>query len=170
MNTLARLILASAVAASVISPIASASPRDDEQAIRQVEARWEDAWNRHDMDALAGLFTDDAAFVQVNGRRWDGPAEIKKNHALVHAMMFKESVWTNHDTDIRFLAPEVAVVHQTWGLKGDRNPDGSPRQPREGIFTQVFVKRDGKWMITAAQNTNIAIVPGSPVAGSAPAK
>jgi uncharacterized protein (TIGR02246 family) len=170
MNTLSRLILAGAVAASVISPIAAASPEDDEQAIRQVEARWQDAWNRHDMDALAGLFTDDAAFVQVNGRRWNGPAEIKKNHAAVHTMMFKESVWSNHDTDVRFLTPDVAVVHQTWGMIGDRNPDGSPRPPRDGIFTQVFVKRDGKWLITAAQNTNIVIVPGSPVAGSAPAK
>ena len=29
------------------------------------------------MDALASLFTEDAAFIQVNGRRWDGPAEIR---------------------------------------------------------------------------------------------
>ena len=169
MNTINRLMVA-VVVASIISPIASASRGDDEQAISQVEARWQDAWNRHDMDALAGLFTDDATFIQVNGRRWDGPAEIKKNHVALHAMMFKESVWANHDTDIRFLTPDVAVVHQTWGMRGDRNPDGSPRQPRDGIFTQVFVKRDGKWLITAAQNTNIVIVPGSPVAGSAPAK
>lgn len=85
-------------------------------------------------------------------------------------MMFKESVWTNRDIDIRFLAPDVALIHQTWSMVGDKNPDGTLRPPRDGIFTQVFVKREGKWLITASQNTNIMVVPGSPVAGSAPAK
>jgi hypothetical protein len=32
------------------------------------------------------------------------------------------------------------------------------------------VKRDGKWLITASQNTNIIVIPGSAVAGSMPAK
>jgi hypothetical protein len=44
------------------------------------------------------------------------------------------------------------------------------RQPRDGIFTQVLQKLDGKWLIAASHNTNIVIVPGSPVAGSAPGK
>ncbi|GJI91697.1 YybH family protein [Duganella hordei] len=149
---------------------ARAAPSDDELAIQQVESRWQDAWNRHDMTTLSSLFTDDADFVQVNGRRWIGPAEIKKNHALVHEMMFKDSVWTNLKLDIRFLKPDVAVAHQTWGLRGDKNPDGTPRTPREGLFTQVFVKRDGHWLISAAHNTNIAVVPGSPVAGAPPPK
>lgn len=147
-----------------------AAIQDDENEIRQVESRWEDAWNRHDMDALAGLFTDDADFIQVNGRRWIGTEEIKKNHATVHAMMFKESVWKNLNTDIRLLSPSIAIVHTTWSLRGDKNPDGSLRQPREGIFTQVLQKLDGKWFIAASHNTNIVVVPGSPVAGSLPNK
>jgi uncharacterized protein (TIGR02246 family) len=151
-------------------PTAQAAPSGDELAIQQVENRWQDAWNRHDMEALSSLFTDDADFVQVNGRRWIGPAEIRKNHALVHEMMFKDSVWTNLKLDIRFLKPDVAIAHQMWALRGDRNPDGTPRTPREGLFTQVLVKRGERWFITAAHNTNIAVVPGSPVAGSAPPK
>lgn len=170
MRMLTRFTLAATLSASAFALHAHAAQADDEQAIKQIEARWQDAWNRHDMDALASLFTEDAAFIQVNGRRWDGPAEIRKNHALVHAMMFKESVWTNRDIDIRFLAPDVALIHQTWSMVGDKNPDGTLRPPRDGIFTQVLVKRDGNWLITASQNTNIMVVPGSPVAGSAPAK
>ena len=170
MRALYRLTLAAIVSAGFISPLAIAAQADDEQAIKLVEAGWQDAWNRHDMDALAALFTEDASFVQVAGRRWDGTAEIRKNHALLHAMQFKESVWTNRDLDIRFLAPDVALIHQTWSMAGDKNPDGTPRPPRDGIFTQVFVKRDGKWLITASQNTNIIVIPGSAVAGSMPAK
>lgn len=167
MQILARMLLLLLVFAA---PPIHAGTQDEENEIRQVESRWQDAWNRHDMDALAGLFTKDADFVQVNGRRWVGTEEIRKNHAAVHAMMFKESTWKNIDTDIRFLSPSIAIVHTTWSLSGDKNPDGSPRQPRDGIFTQVFQKLDGKWLIAASHNTNIVIVPGSPVAGSAPGK
>ena len=77
---------------------------------------------------------------------------------------------SRHGDVIRFLAPDVALIHQTWSMAGDKNPDGTPRPPRDGIFTQVFVKRDGKWLITASQNTNIIVIPGSAVAGSMPAK
>lgn len=170
MITLSRLILTVIIAASMIAPSARASRQDDEEAIRQVEASWQDAWNQHDMNTLASLFTDDADFVQVSGRRWIGPDEIKKNHSILHAMQFKESVWHNRETDVRFVAPDIAIVHQTWDLRGDKNPDGSLREPRNGIFTQVLVKRGGKWLITASQNTNFIIIPGSQVAGSAPAK
>lgn len=69
MRTLTRLTLAAALSTGVLTPFANAAQADDEQAIKQIEARWQDAWNRHDMDALASLFTDDAAFIQVNGRR-----------------------------------------------------------------------------------------------------
>ncbi len=168
-----RFLLALALLAILtITDISSAQspPTADELAIQQVEGRWQDAWNRHDMEALSKLFTEDADFVQVNGRRWIGPAEIKKNHMLVHEMMFRESIWTNLKLDIRFLTPDVAIAHQMWGLRGDKNPDETPRTPREGLFTQVFVKRDGRWLISAAHNTNIAVVPGSPVAGTAPPK
>lgn len=158
------------VAVSLAAQATQASQQDDENAIRQVEAGWQDAWNRHDMNALVSLFADDADFVQVNGRRWVGTDEIKKNHLILHSMQFKESVWHNHATDVRFVAPDVAVVHQTWDLSGDKNPDGSLRDPRNGIFTQVIVKRDGKWLIIASQNTNFTVVPGSQVAGDQPVK
>lgn len=169
MRFLLAFALLSTLTTGLSSPVLAAASLE-EAAIEQVEGRWQDAWNRHDMDALSGLFTEDADFVQVNGRRWHGPAEIKQNHAAVHQMMFKESVWTNLRFDVRFLKPDVAIAHQTWSLRGDKNPDGTPRAAREGLFTQVFVKQNGRWLISAAHNTNIVVVPGSPVAGSAPPK
>jgi uncharacterized protein (TIGR02246 family) len=168
MRLLPALVVVITTLALARAPAFAASA--DELAIQQVEDRWQDAWNRHDMDALSGLFTEDADFVQVNGRRWHGPAEIKTNHAAVHQMMFKDSVWTNLKFDVRFLKPDVAIAHQMWALRGDKNPDGTVRTPREGLFTQVFVKRNGRWLMTAAHNTNIVVVPGSPVAGAPPPK
>ena len=40
---------------------------DDETAIRQIETRFNEAWNRHDPDGMAETLTDDGQFVTVNG-------------------------------------------------------------------------------------------------------
>ena len=56
---------------------------------------------------------------------------------------------------LKFLTPDVAVAHVKWGMRGDRDPDGTPRQPRHGVMMQVLMKRDGKWAVVAAQNTNV---------------
>ena len=70
-------------------------------------------------------------------------------------MQFKGSVRTVTGTDIKFLAPDIAVAHVTWGMKGDKNADGTPRQPRKGVMMQVLMRRDGTWTVVAAQNTDV---------------
>jgi len=47
------------------------------------------------------------------------------------------------------------VAHVRWGMRGDKDPDGTPRQPRNGVMMQVLMKGDGKWAVVAAQNTNV---------------
>jgi uncharacterized protein (TIGR02246 family) len=142
----------------------SSSPRPDqsadEKAIQDVEARWQNAWNRHDISALADLFTEDADFITVIGKWCKGKKEFYDYHVRLHQVMFKDSIWKTTDTQVRFLNPEVAIVHVNWTITGDRNADGTPRpNSRDGIFTQVMVKQGGQWRITASQNTNIQPVP-----------
>ena len=43
------------------------------------------AWNVHDLAAFAGLSHQDAAFVNVNGSRARGRAEIERLHATVQS-------------------------------------------------------------------------------------
>ena len=126
----------------------------DEAEIRKVETGLQAAWNHHDMKAWADFFTGDADFVNVVGWWGRGRAEIEKKHADAHAFFFRESTLTIDEVHTRFLRPEIAVVHVLWTLVGHRNPDGTPGQPRKGIFTQVLQKQDGKWLIAAAQNTD----------------
>jgi uncharacterized protein (TIGR02246 family) len=40
---------------------------EDEAAIRQLGNAWDEAWNRHDMSALAGLVTPNVDFIHVMG-------------------------------------------------------------------------------------------------------
>jgi uncharacterized protein (TIGR02246 family) len=46
---------------------AEARSANEEQAVHAVVRAFEKAWNAHDMDAMAALFTEDAEWVAVVG-------------------------------------------------------------------------------------------------------
>ena len=108
------------------------------------------------MSRMAALLTRDVDFVNVLGSYWKGRAEVERVHAAMHATQFHASVWDNHEHQAQLLQPGVGLVHLRWSIRGDFDPDGTPRTPRSGRFTWVL-QLDGKqWCIRAAQNTNIA--------------
>ncbi len=127
----------------------------DTEAIRNIALKWQDDWNRHDMEALAALVAEDIDFVNVAGIWLKTRKEFKVFHAQRHEMQFKESVWTTKNTTVKFVKSDIAVAHVEWLVKGDKDPDGTLRQPRQGIFTWVLEQKKGAWLIIAAQNTNI---------------
>jgi uncharacterized protein (TIGR02246 family) len=149
-----RIVLAFTVLALAVSPL-SATQADEENAIREIQARWDDAWNRHDVKALSSLVAEDVRFVNVAGVVLTGRGEFEALQLRTHAMQFKESVRTVSGTAIKFLTSDIAVAHVRWGMRGDKDPDGTTRQPRNGVMMQVLMKRDGKWLVVAAQNTNV---------------
>ena len=149
-----RIGLALIVLLLAVSPL-SATQADDENAIREIQTRWDNAWNRHDVKALGALVADDVRFVNVAGQVLTGRGQFEALQARTHAMQFKESVRTVTGNDIKFITPHIAVAHVRWGMKGDKDPDGTPRQPRNGVMMQVVMKRDGEWTVVAAQNTDV---------------
>ncbi len=118
-----------------------------------------DGWNRHDIAAWEPLFTPDADFVNVAGRRMSGWPEIHAIHAAAHAAPFRDSVLSSKREDAALLSDGVALVHVTTGITGDLNPDGTPRPPRSTYLTVVLRGTPGTWRIRAVHNTNI-IPPG----------
>jgi uncharacterized protein (TIGR02246 family) len=152
--------------------IFAAGQADDEAAIRALEARQPEAWNRHDAKAYASLFTEDGDCVNIVGWWWKGRAEIEKKLTDAYVYVFKESTLTITDVDIRFLTPDVAVAHVRWTMTGARTPSGLP-VPQQGIQTHVLQKQNGQWLIAAFQNT-LSVpempFPKGPVAPNAPAK
>jgi uncharacterized protein (TIGR02246 family) len=128
---------------------------DDEKAIREVESQWETAWNHHDASALARLVTPDADFINARGAWGKGRDQFEKGQTERQKTNEKDSVWKTTEVNIRFLTPDVAVVHVYWVLSGERNNDGVVRQPQLGIFTRTDIKRDGRWLITASQATYV---------------
>ena len=141
------------------TPAMADKPLTDEMAVRAVVNGFEDAWNKHDMDAFANLFTSDADFVNVVGMRWVGREPIKQAHIASHSKWFKTSTLLIGDTTIKFLKPDVAVARSQWALTGALSPNGEPAPPRKGILTNVLVKTAGQWLIAVTQNTDI-VKPG----------
>jgi uncharacterized protein (TIGR02246 family) len=127
----------------------------DEARVNAVVHEFEDAWNRHDMDALALLFAPDADFVNVIGMRWVGRDVIRQNHAASHATIFKSSTLKIGDTTIRFLRPDVATARSVWTLSGITSRSGQSAPTRTGILTHVLTRIDGQWLIELTQNTDI---------------
>lgn len=117
------------------------------------------AWNRHDMDAFAKAFTEDADFVNVRGVRWIGRRAIKEAHAASHSTMFKTSQLTLRESSVRFLRPDIAVARSITEVTGQTGASGEILPPRSAMLTLIMVNDDGRWMIVVAQNTDIVSIP-----------
>ncbi|HEX3247020.1 MAG TPA: hypothetical protein VHX16_16565 [Chloroflexota bacterium] len=78
-----------------------------------------------------------------------------------HTTIFRESHLQTTSVDVRFPREDVAVVHATWVLSGERGFDGSALPPRNGLVTYLMTREPSGWEIAAFQNTNIEVPPGS---------
>ena len=132
----------------------NAQTKADEDAIRKLPQAHCDSWNKHDAHELAKLMADDGDFVTVATVYLHGRADYEKFHARLLSGRFHNSTFTPLETTVRFLRPDMAVVHWSWKMSGDINFDGTARTPRFGLMTLVVEKRDGAWQIVVAQNTN----------------
>jgi uncharacterized protein (TIGR02246 family) len=133
---------------------------DDHEAIRGTVRQWEQAWNAGDMSAAMELFSDDADFINVWGSHWHSRRRIESEHAQRHRLQLKDSVFSASEVKVQQIVAGVALVHFGWIIRGDRNLDGTARQPRRGLFTWVLLKdTGGRWWVRAAHNTHVATAP-----------
>src|SRR5690349_17714318 len=112
-----------------------------EEAAAVMAAEWQAAWNTHDMSRMAALLTDDADFVNVAGIHLKGKAEIEHVHGELHRTRFHASVWKNGAVQVQSLRPDIALVHLAWSVRGDFDPDGTPRKPRNGLFSWLLIEK-----------------------------
>ena len=117
------------------------------------------AWNRRDAHAFAGLFDEDADFVNVVGIRWRRRRAIEKAHDYAFKRFFRNSRLTIEERSVKRLGADAATVHGRWRMEGQLAPDDTPLEPRHGIMLLVLRRDGGGWRIAACQNTDI--VPGA---------
>jgi uncharacterized protein (TIGR02246 family) len=124
---------------------------DDESAVRNVLAEYTVAWNSHDTAAFDHLFTDDCDYVNIAGLHWKGVQEIVQRQAELFQNRLKTAVWRLTGAEVRLSTPDVALVHVTWDVTGSSRP--TREAVLKEITTMTMVKTEGKWLITAFQDT-----------------
>lgn len=136
----------------------NAQTKADEELVRRLPQAFCDAWAKHDGHELAKIMADDVDFVTVATTYLHGRADFEKFHVRLLSGRFKDATNTPLQTTVRFLRPDMAVVHWSWKIQGDRNMDGTSRpQPRYGMMTMVAEKQGGSWLVVVAQNTNAVL-------------
>ena len=134
--------------------VVHAQEKADKAAVGNIPQAFAAAWAKHDGHQLAMVMSDDVDFVNVGGDWLHGRADFELYHSRLLSGRFKESKLTPLETKVRFLRPDIAALHWSWRIEGDRNEDGTLRKPRFGIFTMVVEKRGATWLVVEAQNTN----------------
>jgi hypothetical protein len=79
----------------------------------------------------------DVDFVTVATTYLHAREDFEKFHVRLLSGRFNDSTITPIDITDRFLRPDFGVVHWSWKIEGDKNPDGTARQPRYGMMVLV---------------------------------
>jgi uncharacterized protein (TIGR02246 family) len=129
---------------------------EDQKAIEaQIDAFFY-SWDKHDFSDMKNYIAEDCDFVNIVGMHWEGREEIQHAHQTFHDQVFKNTPMEKRAFSIRFLKPDVAIGHLLWHIGAFDAPDGSIRGNNDDLATIVFVKRNGKWMITAMENVEVS--------------
>ncbi|MEY2902517.1 MAG: hypothetical protein RLY89_1623 [Bacteroidota bacterium] len=113
------------------------------------------SWNNHDYSDMANYATEDCDWVNIKGMWWKGRKEVEYAHQVYHQTIFKTSVLKKNSTHIRFITKDVAIVHLSWRTSAFTTPSGNQVPEGDDLATLVFVKKSGKWLLTAAENVDV---------------
>jgi uncharacterized protein (TIGR02246 family) len=130
----------------------AATPAQDEREIRAIVDRMFDAWGRGDAVAYHADLTDDADYVAFDGSRRSKADSIRSHENLFRTVLYGSRL-VGEVESVRFVTPDVAVVHVTGSVvEGWRQ---TMRRRRLSLQTMVVVRRDGRWQVTAFHNTRV---------------
>jgi uncharacterized protein (TIGR02246 family) len=134
-----------------------AMPSSDESAIRDLEHRFNAAWDAHDPDALAASLTGDAQFITVNGAWTTSREGFRDLMVRLHGPSgpFRASTRRSPEMQVRFLSPDIALLHTRFFIDGEIQHDALSQPSRESVGTRVVRRIDGRWRIVATQNTDV---------------
>ena len=133
------------------APAAAAAPGRDETPVRALGARFVEAYNRRDADAIAALFTDDARIFDDEGRVTEGRPAIRARFAgsfeTTEGLTLRlEPGTTRFLTDDVAVEDGVAVGSPAPGPDDKAGKQGGAADERRSAYTATHVRRGGTWL------------------------
>ena len=123
----------------------------DEAAMRESVKQMETGWNTKSGSLFAKPFAEDADYVVINGMYIKGRAAIEAGHQRIFDTIYKDTTLSLTVKQIRFLRPDVAVVHVSGQRVGPTKD-----VVNDAMITIVMTKQKDGWLIAAFQNTAVA--------------
>jgi uncharacterized protein (TIGR02246 family) len=143
--SLARALLADRAAAA-----SSRTGQDRRAALESVVRSFVRAWNGHDIDTLAQLFTADANFTSPSGEGATTRKGIRKLLAHEHREIFRESTLDARTRSVTLRSPTRARAAGRYKLSNIPVAFGID-VARDGTFHFAFERHDGRWLIASAR-------------------
>jgi len=123
----------------------------NEKLVRKLYEDLTDAWNRHDVATLSGMWAIDGDHLEPDGTRAKGRDAVTKLFRRQHDTVFKETSLDMNIEDVWFHGENMAIVDGNYVLNGAKLPDGTPLAARRGHFTAVLLHEDGRWQVAASR-------------------
>ncbi len=120
-----------------------------------IAARFEAAWNAHDMAAFSKLFHPEATFVNRFATYWRGMEAIVEGHRGIHEGVYSDSVIAVYPPEVDRLSDDLVVLHLWSRLQsGAAHPRGA--HAVDTLMLVIAERRAGDWRIRAAENVTYA--------------
>ena len=130
----------------------------DRNAITAIVSGMEAAWNSADGQKFGAPFAADADFVTIRAEHLRGREAISSGHAAIFRTIYAGSVNQFTIESLRFLRPDVALVHVDAVLKAPAGPLAGRSTAK---FSAVLTREVGGWQIVSFHNTLSPAAPGS---------
>jgi ketosteroid isomerase-like protein len=146
MNCLTAAVFLTLVTAVAVAQSSAKESNADREKILRLERDWTQSFVTMDVAANERIVADDFFGTEPNGKRTtkaDLIAEVKTGDALASNRL------NENDVKIR-LYGQAAIVNGSESWK--RKSDGKSGR---WIWTDVFIKRNGKWQVVASQDLEV---------------
>ena len=115
------------------------------QVLQAMEQDWLNAEKNHDAATFEKLVADDWIAISPDGKsetKAERAAKIKSSHATSATM---------GDMKVRVFGNAAVVT----GTDDEATMEGGKKSTGHYVWTDVFVKRDGKWLAVASQTAQV---------------
>lgn len=147
LTSIALVLLASGAAPAQSQSVLSSA--DSAQILEAME-NWEEGWRERNAELAACDYAEDADWTNAFGMRRIGRAQIQSLLEYGFGLDFVMAGETEYQYhDLRLVGEGVALLRSRSIRTGQQFSDGTIMAPRRVNHLRVFVKRDGRWLITS---------------------